>query len=204
MAITTCPRCGKPRDGWERICSSCGHDFWKAAESGASQTAPPAQQAAPTSKRSSPVPFILGGLIVLAILAGVYSYLSGTADQIATDVGNELDNGAAANIPPVGEVWFGSSFDADTFEIRGRTDSVGINEPFSLVAQLPRSMRADELGMRVSLDGELVTNEAVNATGEGELWGFSTGPLFQVGIWTYEFIDIGGNILASGEVEATE
>lgn len=200
MSLTTCPRCGKPRDGWERICSSCEYDYWKAVEGGA----PHPSQAPPASRRSSPVPFILGGLILIAVLAGAYTYLRGAGDELITDVGNELGNGASANLPPAGEVWFGSSFDASTFEIRGRTRSVGTNEAFALVAQLPRSMRADGLAMRLSLDGELVGNEAVNATGEGELWGFSAGPLFAPGTWTYEFTDIGGNVLASGEIEATE
>lgn len=204
MAITTCPTCGKPRDGWERVCSSCGHDYWKAAE-GAAQPAASAP-AALESKRSSPVAFILSGLVALALVVGGYLYLSGQSDRILSDVANELDGGApTAEIPPAGQVWFGSSFDTDTFELSGRTTRVGIHEAVAIIATLLEPTEGSELAMRVYLDGQLVNNVDANAEeGVGDLWGWSAGPFFTAGQWRYEIVDIGGNVLASGEVEATE
>jgi hypothetical protein len=59
------------------------------------------------------------------------------------------------------------------------------------------------MNMRVYWDGQLVTTQAANAEGTGDLWGWSLGPLFEAGLWRYELIDVGGNVLASGEVTAT-
>jgi hypothetical protein len=73
-----------------------------------------------------------------------------------------------------------------------------------MVAQLPHTMSGNELAMRVYLDGDLVNSSAVDIEGEGDVWGFSPGPLFTPGTWRYEITDIGGNVLASGEVQATE
>jgi hypothetical protein len=108
----------------------------------------------------------------------------------------------ATDLPPTGSVWFGESFDTETFEIRNRMTAVGANEPFSLVAHFPRVVNAEEFAIRLYLDGQLVSSSASNATGSGDLWGYSPGPLFEPGVWRYEFTDIGGNVLASGEITA--
>lgn len=108
-----------------------------------------------------------------------------------------------ADVPPAGEVWFGSSFDTDTFEIQDRFTTVDAHQSFSMVAHFPEQVDAAEFSIRVYWKGELVNTTPSNASGSGDLWGYSPGPLIERGVWRYEFIDIGGNILASGEITAT-
>ena len=60
------------------------------------------------------------------------------------------------------------------------------------------------MGIRLSVDDEVVRIDAFNAEGSSDLWGFSYSPLFVPGTWTIEFTDVGGNVLASGEVEVTD
>jgi hypothetical protein len=115
--------------------------------------------------------------------------------------------GPSANpddVPPEGEIWFGSTFDTETFELSGRTKEVSTTEVFALVGTLPRSVNASELVIRSVWEGQQVASEPANASGSGEVWGFTYGPLVSPGEWTIEFTDIGGNVLASGTLTATE
>ena len=127
-------------------------------------------------------------------------------ENLLDDVAGDLDGDRSANadIPPEGSVWFGSTFDPETFEIRERVQSVSTTETFALVASLPRVMDADEINVRLLLDGQTISNESINATGSGDIWGLTAGPLFSAGVWRFEFTDIGGNVLASGDIRATE
>lgn len=109
-----------------------------------------------------------------------------------------------AEVPPAGEVWFGSTFDPDTFEISGRTDTVTASETFALVATLPETVDASELMLRATHDGIIVSTEEANAEGTGQVWGFTYGPVGSAGQWTIEFLDIGGNVLAAGTVTASD
>ena len=65
-------------------------------------------------------------------------------------------------------------------------------------------MDASELYWRVSLEGRVVTNPSVNASGRGDVWGFKMDPISVPGSWTFELTDIGGNVLASGELRVSE
>lgn len=109
-----------------------------------------------------------------------------------------------ADVPPAGDIWFGSAFDTETFELSGRTDTVGATETFALVATLPEVMDAGDLNIRASYNGQQVANEAAQGSGSGDVWGFTYGPTFSAGTWTIEITDVGGNVLASGEIEVTE
>lgn len=135
------------------------------------------------------------GLILIAIVGGAIVFLNG---------GRLPSIGAAsANVPPVGSIWFGDSFDSNSFEIRGRKSSVGSSSSFSFVAHLTRSVDASELSIRIYWNGQLTANQAVNATGSGEIFGFSPGPLSELGEWKHELAGVGGNVLASGTITAT-
>jgi hypothetical protein len=85
----------------------------------------------------------------------------------------------------------------------GRTTTVAANAPFAMVAHVPRSIEASKLAIRVYLDNQLIIAQAANASGSGDLSGFSPEPLFQPGVWKYELTDVGGNVLGSGEIRAT-
>jgi hypothetical protein len=109
---------------------------------------------------------------------------------------------AAANIPPVGQAWFGKSFNTSTLEVSGRETNVGTRDGFVMVVHLPRSVDGSQLVIRSYLDGKLLGNQNSQASGTGDLWGWNLGPLFQAGSWRYEVTDIGGNVLASGTITA--
>jgi hypothetical protein len=208
MAGSFCPQCGNQRTGSLRFCSQCGFDFWQVATRSAAPSQerptvrpePTSAPAAPAELRARPAVGTLGkvvlGLIVLAVLAGVYAVVS--------NGGIGLGGGTSkADVPPVGQIWFGQSFDPSTMAMSGRTTSVGAQTAFSMVAHLPKSMDGSQLDVRAYLNGDLITTQAANAKGSGDLWGWSAGPLFQTGTWRYEITDLGGNVLASGEVTAT-
>lgn len=191
-ASRTCPACGTPRTG-ERFCGKCGHDFWRAADG----TPPAPPQVAEAPKRGLSVAarglllLVAAGLVVIVVM-GVLPMLSRSGGQVPS-----------ADIPPAGEIWFGSSFDTTTFQLSGRTDSVSSTSAFAMVAHTSRSLDSSEIVVRVYWNGALVSNARPSATGSGELWGFSPGPLYEAGTWKYEITDIGGNVLASGEITAT-
>ncbi len=160
-------------------------------------TAPPSSAVAPTSGGRSTAEWIVIGLIIVAVVGGAFVVLNNGRTPTLT-------TGSSANIPPAGSVWFGDSFDSNTFEIRGRKSTVGTTEAFSFVAHLTDAMNSEDLAIRVSFDGQLVSSQRVDATGSSDVWGFSPGPLFAAGEWRYELTDIGGNVLASGTITATE
>jgi hypothetical protein len=109
-------------------------------------------------------------------------------------------------IPPVGAIWFGKSFDADTFAIKHRITKIGAHAPFSFVAHLRKEMAGGDLALRTYWNGKLVGTSGFgdrNDSDSGELWGWVPGPLFQKGAWKYQVTDIGGNVLATGTIKAT-
>ena len=108
------------------------------------------------------------------------------------------------NIPPEGSIWFGTSFDPDTYEVSGRLTSVGPDETFVMVGRLPRSLAGPRLVIRAYLDGVLITIAWTASNAEGGIWGFNLGPIDKPGTWRYEIAEIGGSTLASGEVVARE
>ena len=109
-----------------------------------------------------------------------------------------------ANIPPEGTIWFGTSFDPDSYEVSGRLTSVGPDEAFVMVGRLPRPLPGSRLVIRGYLDGALITIAWTASNAEGGIWGFNLGPIGMPGTWRYEIAEIGGSALASGEVVARE
>lgn len=141
---------------------------------------------------------VVGGLVVVGVVLSIANaYLGGRASPGLPVI---QPAPAQVNLPPVGDAWFGTSFDTTTFEVRGRLSSVGVQDSFVMVAQIPRVMDGSELVIRAYLDGALIANQQSNATGLGDVWGFNLGPLFAAGTWRYELADIGGNVLASGQL----
>lgn len=108
---------------------------------------------------------------------------------------------SAENVPPAGQVWFGSSFDAKTYAMTGRTDSVTTTQPVALVAHLTRNAEPG-LTIRASKDGTFVTSAPVAVNGSGDVVGLMLGALVVPGAWTYDLTDVGGNVLATGTVTA--
>lgn len=106
------------------------------------------------------------------------------------------------DVPPTGSIWFGQSFDPQTFALTGQRTTVGTQEPVALVAHLSKTLDSG-LTIRASLDGTFVNSAPITVQGSGEIFGFVLGALVSPGEWRYDVVDIGGNILASGAVIAS-
>ena len=216
MAAEFCPRCSAPRVGSFRFCRSCQFDFdeapverpvppsWQVVDRPASSSAGTAAPAEPVIETpivarpkdsSSLAQKIVVVLIALAILIGGYVVLNGGRLPSSGGV-------ASADVPPAGEAWFGSSFDATSFAIRGRSSTFGTTSPFSVVIHLTRPTDGSAMSVRAYWNGSLITTAGLSWQGTGDVWGTSLGPVFQAGTWRYEWIDVGGNVLASGQITA--
>lgn len=108
---------------------------------------------------------------------------------------------AAKDIPPAGQIWFGQSFDPQTFALTGQRTTVGTQEPVALVAHLTKPIEGN-VTIRASLGGALIGSAPIEVTGSGEVFGYVLGALVTPGEYRYDIVDIGGNVLASGIVTA--
>lgn len=182
-----CPHCGVARQEWAKYCGSCGQSYDTTRVDPVPAAAP---VAVATPKRRNTLRWILLGLVAIGLL-----YLSG---QLVVP-GLPKMGVASANVPPVGEIWFGSSFDASTFELRSKTSSGSVGQTFALVAHLSRAISTGEANLRISLDGTTAVNQAIQASGSGELFGLTYSPPVS-GSYRFEITDVGGSILASGTI----
>jgi hypothetical protein len=136
---------------------------------------------------------VLGTVGVLA--AGAYLGI------LSPTTGLPVGTTASVNLPPTGTVWFGQSFDPDTFALTGQRTNVGTHEAVAMVAHMTKSM-ADSVTLRASLNGQLVGQVPVSVKGSGEIFGTVLGALNVPGEYRYDLVDVGGNVLASGTVTA--
>jgi hypothetical protein len=140
-------------------------------------------------------------LITVTLAGAGYLVLGGSGAKLATGPGPTLTP-VIVDLPPSGQIWFGSSFDPATFALKAKTFRVNINTPFSMVASLTRSVDGADLSVRLSLDGGLAKSQPLHVTGFGAVWGFTPDPLPAGGTWRYDLVDIGGDVLASGTIQA--
>ena len=131
----------------------------------------------------------LAALVIIAVV-GVGAYV---------ETGGQL----FPNVPPEGAIWFGTSFDPDSFDLRGRLTSVGPDEEFVMVGRLPRPLVGSRLVIRSYLDDALIMIAWTTSLDEGATWGFALGPISRPGTWRYEIAEVGGEALASGQLEAS-
>ena len=209
-----CQHCGAAHDDEARFCPQCGRPVIPARPVATPAAAPtsftekyagtpfaatPSQTAwaspAPTSSRR---PVVIGVLIALVVVALIGAWQLGLFSRFTTSAGT------AGNIPPTGQIWFGSSFDPSAFALSGITTTARTGTTVALVALLPRSISTGTASMRVSLNGTLVVNQAVTMTGSGDLFGTTVGPFTIPGTYKYELADLGGNLLASGRLTVSQ
>jgi hypothetical protein len=203
-----CPRCGTARTGDLRFCASCAYDFQPKPEPSRSyQIVPPKAEpvsswsyapppAAPIKESRSGLERLLIVGIVIALLVGGYIvWTNARVASIVNDVQKAIPTQRPGQMPPVGAIWFGSSFDTGTMAVRDVGSRFGVNQAFSMVAHLPRAEDGSRLVLRVYLDGQLITTTSANATGSGDVFGWTLGPLFTAGTWRYDVTDIGGNVM---------
>lgn len=199
---TFCGQCGTPRTG-ERFCGKCGNDFWRSAEKA---TQPLSSSSAPPVRGGhSDLSPMAKALMVLVGIGAVVALLLATGVLSASPAARSPSvSTSRADIPPPGDVWFGATFDPETLEVAGRTDTVKATESFVMVVHLERVMDASDLIVRANWEGSLVSSAPPNFSGRSDLFGFNLGPLFQSGTWRFEVTDVGGNVLAWNSLEVTE
>ena len=112
--------------------------------------------------------------------------------------------GFIPDTPPEGTIWFGTSFDPDSFEVRGRLTAVGLDDEFVMVGRLTQPLAGSRLVIRGYLDGALITIAWPESRDVGGTWGFNVGPMRMPGAWRYEIAEVGGNALASGQFVVEE
>jgi len=135
------------------------------------------------------------GIIVLVIVL----LLGGGVAYAALNGHLPASNGipASANVPPVGTMWFGRTFDASTLEIQGQSSSFATGASFAWVAHLPRSISSGDANLRVTVDGTTLTTIPFQLSGSGDVVGSTYSAVF-AGSWTMALVDVGGNVMASG------
>jgi hypothetical protein len=192
-----CPRCGAALGPGARFCPGCGTELASAhapavpqsySEKYAALSAPQAPVAQPAPAQGHRRLILTGLLFVLVVLIAFAVVESGALSPAGT----------AGNVPPVGSIWFGSSFDPSTFAMSGVTTTTPPGSTVALVAQLPRSISSGQATMRVSLEGNVILNQTLNMSGSGQLFGTTVGPLNLPGTYTYQIVDVGGNVMATG------
>jgi len=109
---------------------------------------------------------------------------------------------AAANVPPAGTIWFGTSFDTTTFAISGQASSFAQGDRVVMVAHLSRTIPGGQ-SVNVLLDGVILRSESPTAS-DYDLYGIAlNAAVLPTGTHTFEVEDVGGNTLASGAVTIT-
>jgi hypothetical protein len=165
----------------------------------AAPVSPPAQGAKPAKSTPTRVKVLL--LLVLGL--GAYA---ASQSGILTGGGLPSIGGVSTNVPPSGQIWFGTSFSPDTFAMTGRTTTAKVGGTVAAVATLPRAVSSGEINMRITLDGTIlgVQNITMAGSGSGELVGVTLGPYFIGGEYDYAILDLGGNVLATGRLTVTQ
>ena len=210
--LQPCPRCAEPVPTAAQVCRYCSLDLTPPTVS--APTAPPESSSdGPTTAEQGPATTSEGGrrwgireLLIVALVAVTltgagFLFASSRTAPLAT-VPSPTLTPVVVDLPPNGVIWFGSSFDATTFAIKAKTFRVNINTPFSMVASLTHGEKGANLLLRLSLDGGLAEPQPLKATGFAEVWGFTLDALPAGGTWTYDLVDIGGDVLASGTIQA--
>jgi hypothetical protein len=108
-------------------------------------------------------------------------------------------NGGSPNVPPAGSIWFGSSFDTKSFEIRDRADSFTLGVSVALVAHLSKTVPAG-YAATIEIDGHSIPTTVAPSAGM-EFYGVTIPSAFLTpGVHHVRVSDIGGNELASGSL----
>ena len=137
--------------------------------------------------------------VVAAALAIVGLVVAGTR-MPGTTVG-EVPSGVAT--PPVGTVWFGTSFDAHTFALSGRSEHEPIGATVAAVARLTRPVADGTASVEVVLKATALATTPLHLVGTDPhdivAWTFA---LPVAGTFQISVVGPGGELLARGTVTA--
>ena len=195
-----CPKCGQPLAAPQPVATPpAAPTSFTEKYAGTPFAASPSQTTwtslAPASSRR---PVVIGVVVALVVVVLIGAWQLGLFARFTSSAGT------AGNIPPTGQIWFGSSFDTTTFALSGITTTARTGTTVALVALLPRSISTGTANIRVSLNGTQVLNQAVTMTGSGDLFGMTVGPFVVPGTYKYDLVDLGGNVLATGTLTVSQ
>ena len=149
---------------------------------------------APEPRKRSLIQNLL--IIVGAVALMALTYLGST---LRTDVAS------SANLPPAGQVWFGSTVDPTTFEVDGKTSTATQGQQVVLVAHLSSTVpKGSPVHVVMTQpDGQSVTGtpQAFDHDGDFISAVIPVPPGFATGDYSFEVEDAGGNRLASGSLQ---
>ena len=105
------------------------------------------------------------------------------------------------NLPPAGQIWFGTSFDSTTFVIAGKTDTFTSGATFAFVAHFSKTYNGS-FNIRIELNGTQVEQDQKSTSGDWDYFGstFNSAVLPAGGAVTITVFDVGNTTLASGTV----
>ncbi len=178
----TCPTCGKARPQASPITVTVGPTG-------------PASTRAWASLLGSRRNWIVAGVVMVLLLLAAWQ--TGLIARLTSPAG------PAGNVPPAGQIWFGSSFDPTTFSVTSQTATAKVGSNVAMVAQLSHPISSGQGELRVSLNGNTVQNQSLPVRGSGQLAGAMVTPYSLPGSYFYEITDSGGNVLASGTLFVT-
>jgi len=111
----------------------------------------------------------------------------------------------AANLPPVGQELFGTSFNTTTFALTGTASSFPAGSSVAVVAHLSSKVPEGQ-AIAIMVDG-YTYNTGKAGAGGSDVFGIVITPGGFAGTpglaHTVTFADVGGNVLATGTLTAT-
>lgn len=109
---------------------------------------------------------------------------------------------APADVPPPGQIWFGSSFDTTTFVLSGRSTTLPLGSQVAFVARLTRPSKGEVVGLQLNVGGTPATWPGGTLAAGSDVMGqvLPAAEVYQPGPLRVEVVDVGGNVLASGTV----
>ncbi len=112
---------------------------------------------------------------------------------------------AQADLPPVGAMWFGSSFDVGTFALSGRTTTIKFGNQVAFIAHLTRPSQGEVVGLALDIGGLAATWPGGQLAPGDEVMGqvLPAAEIYQPGPLVVRVVDAGGNTLAQGTVTIT-
>jgi hypothetical protein len=157
-----------------------------------------AQWATPPRSRGLPLALAIGAVVTVAALVIVVRQgvpaIPGVIAVTASPV--PLVDG----LPPPGQIWFGQSYDPQTFEIKDRISGGKVHELFVVVGQLPAVIDMSTARLRISLDGRTEVDDPMGLTGEGDVYALNYTPPIR-GVYRFELTAGDGDVLASGAIQ---
>ena len=153
------------------------------------------------TRRRYAIVVVLGIALLVAVAALNAFHGRGPVIRVATDVSSGVP--PIGQIPPRGEIWFGTDFDPGTFDVAGRTTTGTPGTNLAAVAHLRRSIGDGQGFWRLNLNDQLFQNGLRRLRGYGDLLGTTVPSIDQVGRYEYAVEDLSGNVLALGSFVVT-